>query len=207
MPFRSTALLVHLSLAGYALCAQAQQCYQIGERCAGAEGKPAVEWRDCCNQAKCLPHPNANNDASKWGRFCQSTAQPKCHQAGERCAGAVGKPPVEWLGCCGQPQVDCIPHPSAANDGSKWGRFCLSKDGGPSKATFDVKQKQTLLPGIYTADPSAHVINGKLYVYCSTDRPDENVEDPNEMFFLMTVRAPARREQTAPVSERSSMSF
>jgi hypothetical protein len=167
---------------------------------------------------------------------------PGCRKLWERCAGADGQPSVEWgVGCCGghpQADVDCLPHPDAATDGSKWGRFCQSPSGGggqqgePSATsegegshadaaeldggggsnslskgnqTFDVREREPLLPGVYTADASAHVFNGTLYVYCSTDRPDENREDPNEMHFLMTVRlAPAgshawrRRVSPAP---------
>jgi cellulose 1,4-beta-cellobiosidase len=48
-----------------------------------------------------------------------------CRAMGERCAGAPGMPLVEWVGCCGEyPDVDCLAHPDAATDKTKWGRFC-----------------------------------------------------------------------------------
>jgi hypothetical protein len=42
-------------------------CYQSGERCAGAPGKPAVPWKSCCNSGRC------EQDSSKgWGSFCRN---------------------------------------------------------------------------------------------------------------------------------------
>jgi hypothetical protein len=125
--------------------------------------------------------------------------QPTCHTLHTRCAGAPGKPFVDYtMGCCDTgPSFKCGPHPDYRSDPEKnWGKFCLETDakGKPAAAvlaaggavTFPVKFKQPLLPDIYTADPSAHVIDGKLYVFCSADDPKENYKDPNEMHFLMT---------------------
>ncbi len=51
-------------------------------------------------------------------------------------------------------------------------------DPGPD-CTGKIAQKQTLVSGIYTADPSGHVFDGKLYVYPSHDIPT-NIPESND---------------------------
>lgn len=79
------------------------------------------------------------------------------------------------------------PSAPTTTDSPKVTSAVTSKPGTDAQVTLSRDlEKKTLLPNKFTADPSAHVIGGKLYVFASTDRPEENFEDPNEMHFLMT---------------------
>jgi hypothetical protein len=96
------------------------KCYASGERAIGATGKPAVDYKPCCDGGA----PVART--GDWGLFCPggvaTTAPPsgggstKCYASGERSIGAPGKPAVEYKPCCdgGAP---------AAKTGD-WGLFC-----------------------------------------------------------------------------------
>lgn len=91
------------------------KCRKAGERCAGAEGMPGVEWIDCCEGGCDAEHPD-------WGMICAKGGyveeQPKCRKAGERCAGAEGKPAVEWIDCC---EGGCVA------EHLEWGMMCVEE--------------------------------------------------------------------------------
>ena len=49
----------------------------------------------------------------------------------------------------------------------------------------DMKASRYIFPGDYMADPSAHVFNGKLYIYPSHDRESGIPENDNGDHFDM----------------------
>jgi beta-xylosidase len=53
------------------------------------------------------------------------------------------------------------------------------------KKVDSVAQNETLIPHMYTADPSAHVFNGRLYIYPSHDLGNEKVDDGSGDHFWM----------------------
>lgn len=58
-------------------------------------------------------------------------------------------------------------------------------DDRAPEATYPVKMKQTLLPDRYTADASAHVVDGKVFAWTSHDIPvDTNATDETQ--YMMT---------------------
>jgi hypothetical protein len=98
------------------------QCTPKYTRCAGAEGKPFVQYAPCCDKGfSCVERKHAGGD--NWGRFClpyghPSASQPHmCYKKGERCMGAPGKQYVAPLSCCG--------HNKCVIDKARgWGAFC-----------------------------------------------------------------------------------
>lgn len=106
---------------------RATDCYAIGERCAGAPGYDAVEWRCCADGGFC--DETRPND---WGVFCRaadtrenaavSGGRGQCASSGEKCAGAEGRPFVAYKNCCSSTD-ECR---EASNLG--WGQFCVSRE-------------------------------------------------------------------------------
>lgn len=145
-------------LAASVVTGDAATCVALGERCAGAPGRPFVEWVGCCGsypQVDCLPHPMAKTDEDQyWGRFCQEKDGPQM-----QASGTPGSPPVDGLAL--SKNLGSDEEASAGGDGL-WG------DRAPF-ATYPVSMKSTLLPDRYTADASAHVVDGKLFAWTSHD--------------------------------------
>lgn len=98
-------------------------CYSIGERCAGAPGHDAIEWRCCENGGIC--DDRRSND---WGVFCRAADSSseaafsdvigQCAASGEKCAGAAGYDYVTPKGCCSSTD-ECREAPDLG-----WGHFC-----------------------------------------------------------------------------------
>lgn len=53
-----------------------------------------------------------------------------------------------------------------------------------SLGTFPVKEKEILLPGKYTADPSAHVVDGRVVVWTSHDVPVTTTAEDETQFMM-----------------------
>jgi hypothetical protein len=123
------------------LTTEASKCYQLGERCEGAYGYPAVPSWGCCNGHVC------EGKRPDWGWSCikQPTIAPyvsppatlpppqgrTCYKPGERCRGANGYPVVPFLYCC-----DGYVCEGARSD---WGRSCVPQV--PSKTTTPLQGK------------------------------------------------------------------
>jgi hypothetical protein len=81
--------------------------------------------------------------------------------------------------------------------------------GTPSQAdsgqnpTYPVIEKKILIPGVYTADPSAHVINGRLVVFCSHDNPNSTQpeDDLGNHFDMIDYRIMRFSEDMAVVED------
>lgn len=80
------------------------KCYEIGERCCGADGYEFVEWLGCCD-----PKATCTGKDEHYGKVCEIASPyhhsygeyaPKCYKLGERCVGAAGYDYVEWCPCC-----------------------------------------------------------------------------------------------------------
>lgn len=101
-------------------------CYANGQRCQGAPGFPAVEWKPCCDgNAQCV-----DNAALGWGKWCQTendnNNQPDdtCYNVNERCQGAPGFPFVQFKPCC-DADATC-----EDNEALGWGKWCTSPNSG-----------------------------------------------------------------------------
>lgn len=132
------ALVVAVALAGYPHAKA--QCRPYKQRCAGAPGKPRVEWINCCGGLVCVNAPDKMGLG--YGRHCLKPAEKKkvegekeCRDGGERCMGAPGHDYIPWKRCC--PGYKCIEKPG------DWGKFCMP-DG--SKPTDKTKPKMTEAP-------------------------------------------------------------
>jgi hypothetical protein len=100
--------------------ADKKTCYNAGERCMGAPGKPFVKYMPPCDaKMVCREEPVLG-----WGSWVMpalpvpGSSALTCYQSGERCAGAPGKPFVQWLGCC-DPKDNC-----EVDESKGWGSFC-----------------------------------------------------------------------------------
>lgn len=98
------------------------KCTGTGDRCAGAPGKPYVEYAPCCDEGKVC----ASDSSLGWGRFCIDKPMyyggEKCYNSGERCMGAPNKPYVDYYPCCdGSPCVE--------DKAMGWGGFCKATPG------------------------------------------------------------------------------
>jgi hypothetical protein len=52
---------------------QESKCTSVGQRCAGEEGKPFIEFFECCDKTNwCMKKPNAT--AEEWGMYCLPAA-------------------------------------------------------------------------------------------------------------------------------------
>lgn len=129
----------------------AGKCYPDNQRCAGAPGKPRVEHLACCSKDySCLP--KSSTDGDNWGRFCLKnkpivgpstpiiqasfgTSGKKCYPSNHRCAGAPGKPKIEYMPCC-ERGYSC--QEKSSTTGNNWGKFCLKDPVIPSPDKYPV---------------------------------------------------------------------
>lgn len=137
----------HSRDGGDAKGAPQPKCYGVGQRCAGAPGKPFVEPHPCCGGASATCSQTRDGE---YGLFCvgvepfepitgggmrlngdnegsneggSDTLSPPartCYGVGERCAGAEGEEYVEPLPCCGGASAVC----ALRRDG-EYGLFCV----------------------------------------------------------------------------------
>lgn len=120
-------------------------CTANGERCAGAPGKPYVEYHPCCSEGYiCIEKQNPGYD--EWGRYCMEPSNSyheKCYQSGERCMGAPGHDYVQYHPCC-SPGEHCMEDPELG-----WGGFC-KPGGAKAKDKYDYETYTTKKPEITT---------------------------------------------------------
>lgn len=89
------------------------KCTMAGKKCAGAPGKPFVEYAPCCDEDKvCMP-----DESLGWGNWCISAPEgyEVCYAKGERAVGAEGYDYVPYHPCCAGYPVTIA---------GEWGQFC-----------------------------------------------------------------------------------
>lgn len=112
-------------------------CRKPGELCIGAEGKPAVEWINCCGGYCNVPHPDGGFMCDPAGdtphqkamklKELHKTNPPKCRAPGTMCSGAFYRPVVEWIPCC---------EGACDTRHKNYGRMCTPKNSNLPKETM-----------------------------------------------------------------------
>lgn len=190
--------------------ADRETCTPVGERCAGAPGQAFVQWSSCCGRAlqvDCLPHPDADTDGTRWGRFCQDTAAPRTTDMP-----ATTAPPVAASDSAHSPAPAALPAaggPTAAEAPSKDVKreegATYAADGRPGLATYRVTQKSTLIPTRYTADASAHVVDGRVVVWASHDLPVTTTAEDETQYMMRDYALFSFSEDMAEVTDHGNV--
>lgn len=170
-----------------------KKCYKTGQRCAGAPGKPYVDYHPCCK-----PSDSCAEDADMgWGSFCKpsggyySAPGDKCYKTGARCMGAPGKPYVTYMPCC-ESGDECV-----KDSYMGWGYFCKGSTSYPETP------KSYYKPPTVTDAPPAPKSYGYGYGYgydkkkkepkclvdvpLATDAVDSLVPEPTELFYEVVI--------------------
>jgi Glycosyl hydrolases family 43 len=77
--------------------------------------------------------------------------------------------------------------------------------GTTSLGTYKVEMKKTLIPTVYTADPSARVFNGKLIVYCSHDIEVANATADDSQFGMTDYRVFGFSDDLSEVTDHGNV--
>ncbi|MBN2341674.1 MAG: glycoside hydrolase family 43 protein [Deltaproteobacteria bacterium] len=72
----------------------------------------------------------------------------------------------------------------------------------PGKPGYGRPPKKPLIDGIYTADPSAHVFDGKLYIYPSHDQDDDGTHAGDaDAYNMVDYHVFSMEQATGPVTD------